>query len=156
MAHRGKEPSPAQRALRLLARRELSRLELARKLAPHVPDALELQALLDDCAARGWLSEARAAEAIVHAKCGRFGPAHIRKTLTDKGIPPELIAPAVKQVRRRELETARAVWVRRFHLPAATASERAKQVRFLQSRGFSLEVAMRVVHASARGDLDGD
>ena len=152
-----KSPSPAARALRLLAQRDYTRVELERKLAPHVEDPVELAALLDDFSARGWLSETRAVEQIVHAKQGRLGPARIRQTLLRKGVAEHLIAPVMQELKATELEAARAIWSKRFPNPSRTASERARQVRFLQSRGFSLEVAMRVVRRREINESgDGD
>jgi regulatory protein len=145
---RNNEPTAAARALRLLARRDHTRLELERKLAPHVEDPAELQRLLDDFTARGWLSEARAAEQIVRTKRGRFGLARIRQALIEKGVPADLIATSLHALKETEVEAARGVWSRKFSATAATTAttaERARQVRFLQSRGFSVEVAMRVV-----------
>ena len=151
---RKSEPTAAARALRLLARRDHTRLELERKLASHVEDPAELQSLLDDFTARGWLSEARAAEQIVRAKRGRFGAARIRQALIEKGVPADLIATSLHALKETEVEAARAVWTRKFSATAAntaTTAERARQVRFLQSRGFSLDIAMRVVRG---GDFD--
>jgi regulatory protein len=136
----------------LLARREYTRRELAEKLSPHVEDRAELEALLDDFTHRGWLSEARVVEQVVNAKSRRLGPLRIRRALLDRGVPEALITPALAGLKGTELEAARAVWIRKFRTPAS-ASDRARQVRFLQSRGFSIEVAMRVV--SGR-DEDGD
>jgi regulatory protein len=148
---RGKnEPTPAGRALRLLARREHTRLELERKLAPHVEDPAELQSLLDEFTERGWLSETRAADQLVRLKRARFGTARIRQDLIQKGVPHDLIAPALESLKETELDSAREVWKRKFRAPPADAAERAKHIRFLQSRGFSLNIAMRVV----RGDGD--
>ena len=146
------EPTPAARALRLLARREHTRRELEQKLAPHVEDAAEIQRVLDDFTARGWLSEARAAEQLVRAKRGRYGASRIRQTLADKGVPAELIASSLQALKDTELDTARAVWARKFKTPPATPAERARHVRFLQSRGFSLDLAMRVVRSGGSGD----
>ena len=139
------EPSPAARALRLLARREHSRRELERKLAPHVADGAELSALLDDLTARGWLSEARFVEQLVHAKRSRYGAARIRQTLFERGVPEDLIGPALAALKDTEVEAARSVWSKKFRAARSSASERARQVRFLQSRGFAIEIAMRVV-----------
>ncbi|MDP2851999.1 MAG: recombination regulator RecX, partial [Gallionella sp.] len=63
------ELSLRARALQYLARREYSRAELRGKLLPYAgadgdPDRSQpenLDALLDDLTARGWLSDARAA-----------------------------------------------------------------------------------------------
>jgi regulatory protein len=139
------ELTPRGRALRLLARREHTRLELERKLAPHVEEAAELAALLDDLTSRGWLSEARAIEQLVHAKRARYGAARIRQLLLARGVSEDLIRPALAALKDTELESARAVWARKFREPARSAAERARQVRFLQARGFGIETAMRIV-----------
>ncbi|MGA8784485.1 MAG: RecX family transcriptional regulator, partial [Polaromonas sp.] len=44
-----------------------------------------------------------------------------------------------------ELERAREVWRRKFDGPAADAAGRAKQMRFLATRGFGGDVIRRVV-----------
>ena len=149
---RRKEPTAAERALRLLARREHTRLELARKLGAHVEDPAEIERVLDDFAARGWLSEARAAEQLVRLKRGRYGAARIRHTLTEKGVPQHLIASSLEALKATELETARTVWARKFKMPPATVAERARHVRFLHARGFSVEIAMRVVRGGGAED----
>ncbi len=142
------EPSPAARALRLLARRDHTRLELERKLAPHVEDPAALSSLLDDFTARGWLSEARAVDQLVHARRSRFGSARIRQALVEKGVGQDLIAPALARLKETEDEAARAVWSRKFKSAPLTAAERARHIRFLQYRGFSVEIAMRVLRGA--------
>ena len=139
------EPSAAARALRLLARRDYTRRELAAKLGPHVGDRDELEALLDQFAARGWLSETRVLEQVVRAKRGHLGPARIRRALLKRGVPAALIEPALADLRNTELDAAKAVWGKKFRGPVRDPAEQAKQVRFLQTRGFSVDVAMRVV-----------
>jgi regulatory protein len=145
------EPSPAARALRLLARREHTRLELARKLGPHFEDPAELQALLDDFTERGWLSEQRAVDQLLNAKRDRFGAARIRQALLDRGVSEDLITPALARLKESELDVARMVWTKKFGTAPRTMAERARHVRFLQSRGFSLEVAMRTVRSVETG-----
>lgn len=134
------------RALKHLARREHSRLELARKLAPHADDPGEVEAVLDALQAAGWLSEERFVESVLHRKAARLGAARIRQELQGHGLAPETVAEAVEPLRSTELERARAVWVRRFGGEApADPTERARQMRFLAARGFSTEVICRVV-----------
>ena len=101
--------------------------------------------MLDDLTQRGWLSDERFVEQFVHARRGRLGPARIRRALLERGVAEELIAGALRGLKAGELEAARAVWARKFKAPATTHSERARQVRFLQSRGFTTELAMRIV-----------
>lgn len=149
---RRSEPSLSARALRLLARREHTRLELERKLAPYADEPAALQSLLDDFTGRGWLSEARAVDQLVHARRGRFGASRIRQTLIEKGVSVELIATALETLKASELDAARAVWSKKFKAPADTPAARARQVRFLQYRGFSVDIAMRVVRGAASDD----
>jgi regulatory protein len=141
------------RALRYLARREYSRAELHGKLLPHVQagedfeqvSPVNLDALLDDFVARGWLSDARAATQLVHAKRRRFGTQRITHELRQKGIAEELISAALPELKDSELEAARSVWQRKFGTLPQDAKEKARQMRFLQSRGFSLDVIFKVL-----------
>lgn len=143
------ELSASARALRLVARRDYTRLELKMKLAPHVEDAVELQALLDDFTERGWISESRVVEQLVQAKSGRLGASRIRHALVKRGIPDDLIGPALVKLKESEPDRARSVLARKFKAAPVTPAERARQVRFLQSRGFSFQVAMRAVSTGA-------
>jgi regulatory protein len=135
-----------------LARREHTRHELALKLAPHAESEAEVAQILDDFTQRGWLSEQRAAEQIVHARRGRYGPARIRRDLEAKGVPAETAAAVLAALREGELEAARAVWKRKFRAPPANAAERAKQARFLLGRGFGSEVIVKLFRGA--GDHD--
>lgn len=133
------------RAIRLLARREHSRHELARKLAAHAQDADELESVLDALEAQGWLSERRVVEQVVHARRRRFGARRIARELTEKGIGEETVAATLKTLEKEEVESARAVWRRKFSRLPRTAADRARQVRFLQGRGFSFDTIMQVL-----------
>ena len=139
------------RALRYLAQREHSRAELERKLARHVEDgpntsaAEQIAKALDELRAHGLISEARVAESVLTSQASRFGARRLRQTLQAKGLAPALVAATVQQARGTELERARELWRRRFGAPPADAAERARQMRFLASRGFEGDVIRRVV-----------
>lgn len=134
------------RALKHLARREHSRLELARKLAPHAEGPDEVEAVLDALQAAGWLSEERFVESVVHRKAARLGAARIRQELQGHGLSSEAVAETLQALNATEFERARAVWTRRFGDQAASdPGERARQMRFLAARGFSPEIIRRVV-----------
>lgn len=147
------EPSLRTRALQYLARREYSRAELRGKLLPHIQtegeiDVLptkELDALLDDLTARGWLSETRTVTQLLHARRSRFGTQRIAQELRQKGVAENLIAEALPQLKETELEAAREVWLKKFGALPQDQKEKARQVRFLQSRGFSMEVIFKVM-----------
>ena len=138
-----------ERALRLLARREHSRAELARKLAPHAGAEDEIERVLDELQARGWLSERRVVEQVVHARRSRFGTRRIERELHDKGVSEESIAAALPELKEGELEAARKIWLRKFggRQPRRPA-DRARQIRFLQGRGFDLDTILRVIKGS--------
>ena len=138
-------PTLRERALRFLARREHSRLELARKLAPHAEDPAEIERVLDELEQRGWLSERRVVEQVVHARRSRFGTRRIERDLLAKGVSAEAVAAALPDLKAGELGAARAVWARKFDRPPRTAAERARQARFLQGRGFDFEVILKVI-----------
>ena len=140
-----KQPTLRERALRLLARREHSRAELAHKLAGHVRHEDDLEALLDDLSRRKLLSDERYAESRVHALSRKFGAARIAHELRSRGLDKDLADKASKTARVTELERAREVWRRKFRIAPRTREERVKQMRFLQSRGFSFDAIRSVV-----------
>ncbi len=133
-----------ERALRLLGQREHTRAELAKKLARYAEEHDELEALIDDLAQSGLVSDQRFAEHFIAAKQKRFGSLKIAYELKAKGVDAESIAQLTVTSRQQELESARAVWQRKFPAPPASAAEKAKQMRFLQGRGFSSDTIYRL------------
>lgn len=95
------------RALRLLSQREHSRAELQRKLAPHVQEGEDLEAVLDDLQAKDFISEARVVESVLNRRAGRLGASRIRQELQSKGLGAEAVQQAVAQLQGSELERAR-------------------------------------------------
>ncbi len=141
----GEPESLRARALRMLARREHSRLEMQSRLSSRGADDAEVQSLLDEFEAKGWLSEQRFIDAVVQTRKRRFGTAKVLRELKDKGVSEEGLAAARDVLRVEELETARSVWKKRFGEQPLTLAERAKQSRFLAGRGFSPEVIRTVL-----------
>ena len=133
------------RALRLLAGREHSRAELERKLAAHETEPGELARALDELQAKGFINEQRVVESVLYRRASRLGASRVKQELQAKGIGAEAVAEAVDQLRATEVERARAVWRKKFGEPATDAAGRAKQMRFLASRGFGAEAIRRVV-----------
>jgi regulatory protein len=137
------EPSLHARAMRFLARREHSREELRRKLAARAQEGDDLDALLDDLAKRGWLSDARYAEHAIRAKARRFGPLKLAQHLRAKGVDDETIALGFRAAGEEGASAVDAVWRSRFNSRPRDERERARQVRFLQGRGFALEDVLK-------------
>jgi regulatory protein len=137
------EPSLRARAMRFLARREHSRAELQRKLSAVAGEGDDVEALLDELAQKGWLSDARYAELAVRSKARRFGPLKVAYQLRSKGVGDETIALAFAGAGAAGTANLEQVWRSRFSNAPADQRERGRQVRFLQGRGFALEEILR-------------
>lgn len=132
-----------QRAVRLLARREHTRAELARKLAPHGTEE-EIENVLNELSRTGLQSDARFAESYLRSQVGRLGAARLRQTLRQKGVASDTIDEQLTDL-PDESSRARDVWNRKFGMPPADAKEWARQARFLQGRGFSTDIIRRLL-----------
>ena len=144
------------RALKYLATREHSRMELQRKLAPHAESGEQVDAALDELEARGFLSAERFAESMVHRKAARFGAARIQAELAQHRLPADIAQAVVRSLRDTELARAHAMWARRYGEVAQTPQDRARQMRFLTARGFSADVVRRVVRGEGASEEDAE
>lgn len=99
--------------------------------------------LLDWLAANNYLSETRFVESRVNARSRKQGALRIKLELSRHGLTLEPEQAAA--LRETEFARAQALWQRKFGALAADARERAKQARFLASRGFASDVVRRVV-----------
>ena len=154
-AARAKAPATARAtALRLLARRDYSRSELAQRLRAHGVTPADIDATLDDFERLGYLSDARYAQALVSQRAGRLGQRAIARDLQDKGIGSDAAKDALSTLAGRdELADAMALWTRRFGQAPVDERDKARQVRFIVSRGFSVSIAFKVLRAAgARSD----
>jgi regulatory protein len=131
------------RALRHLVRREHSRDELARKLAPYAESNEILEGVLRELESRKQLSNERFAEARAQWLARKYGAARIRHDLKSRGISEEAAERAVAEL--DDVTKAKEILARKYRVPATTREERAKRARFLQSRGFSGDVIRRLV-----------
>lgn len=141
-------PSLRARALAYLARREYSRKELAQKLSGFVEEHDDLPALLADFQQRGWLSEERYVDQIVHARKSRFGSLRVAHELREHGVAEDLVAKAVAELKNDELANARTIQQKKFDGLPKNRETWAKQARFLQGRGFSFEIIKQVLNQS--------
>ncbi len=134
------------RALKYLSAREHSRLELARKLSRYAQEGDDVEALLDTLEAAKLLSQSRFSESLIHRRAARFGNNRILSELQTHGIDGDALDEIKVGLSQDEALRACEVWRKRFGHPPADAAERAKQMRFLQQRGFShmaIQAAMR-------------
>lgn len=140
-------PSLKARALKYLAMREHSRMELARKLGPHAESPEALAAVLDRLEETGLLSDARFAEALAHRMAARHGVAGIQAELQRRGVADVAREPALADLRTTEAERAWACWVRRYGEvmpPDVDVAERQRRWRYLLARGFSASTVQEI------------
>lgn len=131
-----------KRAVGLLARREHTRAELARKLADHGTRE-EIDTVLNELTGAGLQSDARYAAGYVHGQAVRLGTARLRQALRAKGVSADLIEAQIDEL-PDEMARARVIWQKKF-TPPADAKEWARQARFLQGRGFSVEIIRKLL-----------
>jgi regulatory protein len=154
-------PSLKARALRLLSLREYSRKGLAAKLAESEArwaklggeqvdqnsdtTQLKIEAVLDDFEGRGWLSDERFAEALVRRRGERYGMRRIQGELERAGIQAAQSSKLLQTLKETEYQRAYALWQRKYGTKAEDQKERARQYRFLASKGFSSEVVAKII-----------
>jgi len=138
------------RALKYLSAREHSRLELSRKLSRYAQESDDIEALLDRLEEAKLLSQERFSESLVHRRAARFGNQRILFELQSHGIDGDTMADIKANLATDEAARAVEVWRRKFGSAPEDAVERARQMRFLQQRGFSsaaIREAMRIATA---------
>ena len=152
-------PSLKARALRLLSLREYSRKGLATKLTESEArwakltereqnpqaTALNIEVVLDDFEARGWLSDKRFAEALVRRRSERYGARKIQEELQRAGVDGKQSAELLVDLKKTEFERAYGLWSKKYGVKAQDQKERARQYRFLAGKGFSLDVVARII-----------
>ncbi len=138
------EPTPVQRAIGLLSRREHSQKELAAKLAARGVPVEDAQATVQRMAADGWQDDRRFALSLARMRMSHgYGPIRIRAEIGTHRLSEEIAAAALRALddsgdaewpaRARDLVR------RRYGEPSTVARDarlRRKAVDFLMRRGF--------------------
>ncbi len=137
-------PDLRVRALQLLTRRDHSRAELKARLAGEADSEDELDGVLDRLQEERLLSDVRYASQRVVSRARRYGDARLAQDLRQHGVSDADIASALPEG-GDETERCRQVWARKFGQLPVSAEERARQMRFLQYRGFSGDAIRRVM-----------
>lgn len=127
------------KAMDLLARREHGHTELARKLTRYDFEPDVIAAVLDQLAAEGLLSDQRFIESYSNSRRNSgFGPIRIREELRTRGISAEAANTVLDESDTIWFRLAAEVRTKRFGPERPTVFvERAKQMQFLQYRGFN-------------------
>ena len=145
----GKPVSLKAQAVRLLARREYARADLEQRLLAKGAVRDEVAAVLDELSTQGLLSNERFAHALVAQKSGSYSRRSIRGELKRKGVSGEAIDGALGDATIDDDAALLALWQRRFGTMPANDREKARQVRFLQSRGFELSAILKLLRNGA-------
>jgi regulatory protein len=139
----------------LLGRREYARGELAAVLQRKGYAQPAIAEALSELAGEGLLDDARYAESLVRQLMGRGqGPSRIQQALHQAGISTDLISVALAsewdwhalatEIRRRRFGSE----------PPTSWPEKARQMRFLQYRGFSKDHIASALGSSGAHDDD--
>ncbi|WP_246233526.1 recombination regulator RecX [Pelistega europaea] len=143
------EPRPVNllaKAVAILSRREYSEVELRRKLSQYTEDQAQIDAVVERLQRENWQSDQRFAENFVISRQQRWGNQKILHALKNHQLTEETVSELKETLKETEFDRALEVWNRKFHgmLPT-TPQERAKQIRFLASRGFSADVVRKIL-----------
>ena len=122
----------------LLARREHARGELERKLVAAGFDADVSADVLQRLADEGLQSDRRFVESFVQSRINQGkGPLRIHADLGQRGVPAALVGDVLDHIDEDWRALAREVRVKKFgRTQPADFKDKARQMRFLQYRGF--------------------
>lgn len=149
------EESLKSMAMRLLGRREYTRLELGKKLLLKGSNAQEVDELLGDLECKGWLDDRRYVEAYIRSKRQRFGTRKILQDLESKGVAKSIILEYREEVLEGDLNAAKLVWAKKYSVKPEGPATWAKQARFLVNRGFD-QSTIRAVLSDLNCAVDQD
>lgn len=137
------DPAEIRRAaMYWLARRDHSRQEVHRKLQKKFGAELDTGPYLDWLEEHNFLNDARYLEVFLRSAVERgHGLLRIRQDLQQRGLDRQQVETALEALEVDWFELAARVRQRRFGAPPERTDqkEKARQLRFLQYRGFTAE-----------------
>ncbi|MFU8924839.1 regulatory protein RecX [Acinetobacter puyangensis] len=137
----------------LLAKKEYSRSDLKQKLLAYGADLDEVETLVEELAQQHYQSDERMAGMLLRSQIrqGR-GPARIKQALKKHDIDPELAQQEYDEV--DWFQQALSLKIKKFGSEIAIdPKQKARQIRFLQYRGFAMDVIMKVVNYKGEEDF---
>lgn len=161
-------PQALNKALGMLARREHSKAELARKLKRKGFDTHCVAEALEYLISENMQSDERFAESYVRSRIGRgYGPMHIRNELNQRGVDELLVEETLTRSAEFWMDIARRASSKKFRSEERAEDQRDdlidecrserleragtekalwnKQARFLARRGFPADLIYRVL-----------
>jgi regulatory protein len=145
-------------AIRMLARRDYSRVELSQRLIRRGGDPAEVEQVAAELEQLGFLSDVRFAHALVTQMTGRYARRAIEHEMRERHVHVDAHAAVVPELAEMDdAAHARSLLLRRFPHPPVDDREKARQVRFLQSRGYGLSLILRLLRERGlSGNGDGE
>ena len=138
-----------KRALYYLGKRDYSRVELGRKILAY-SESLEinkadLELVLDELEEKDWLSDERFSEQFVLSRKRKFGARKIAHELRLRGVNESIISRVLRDIKDDEFLLAKKIWEKKFNQIPITIDEKAKQIRFMQSRGIEVTIIHQIL-----------
>ena len=132
-------------AFALLTRRDYSQAELSAKLNLYAADSTEVSRLVEELAQQNYQSDHRVAAMTLSSQIRKGkGLQRIKQALKAKQLDTELIIEELQEV--DWLAQAYQLKVKKFGAEVSKDPKlKAKQVRFLQYRGFEMDAIMKAI-----------
>ncbi|MDA9210840.1 recombination regulator RecX [Methylophilaceae bacterium] len=138
-----------KRALYYLGKRDYSRVELRKKISTYSESLeiskVDLELLLDELEAKDWLSDDRFSEQFVLSRKRKFGARKIAHELKLRGVDESIISRVLRDIKDDEFLLAKTIWEKKFNQIPITIDEKAKQIRFMQSRGIDVSIIHQIL-----------
>lgn len=167
------------RGIAILSRREHSEKELREKLQRYTDDVEAIDAVVSRVQRENWQSDERFVETFVQGREQRWGNQKIIQALSQHNLASEQLTELKEDLKDSEYDRAREIWIKRFGAKYGVdlynsdsssdedfsdqlgqesfeeqAKDKAKQMRFLASRGFSADVVYKVVNSRGAAEID--
>ena len=138
-----------KRALYYLGKRDYSRVELGRKILTDSESLkiskADLELILNELEEKDWLSDDRFSEQFVLSKKRKFGARKIAHELKLRGVSESIISRVLSDIKDDKFLLAKKIWEKKFNQIPITIDEKAKQIRFMQSRGIEVAIIHQIL-----------
>ena len=134
-------------AVKLLSRREHSAFEIRHKLSQRDFDENEIELTIAELQQGGWLSDERFAEAYVRMRQNKgYGPLRISIELNERGVTENIVNDYLRADNEVWLQILKQQYLKKYHdRPIADYNDKSRRIRFLQYRGFPLDMIYQVI-----------
>ena len=100
---------------------------------------------MDELENKDWLSDNRFSEQFVLSKKRKFGALKIAHELKLRGVNKSIINRVLRDIKDDEFLLAKKIWEKKFNQIPITIDEKAKQIRFMQSRGIEVTIIHQIL-----------